>query len=69
MFSQHYQYLLLLSGPIATLQAAVPRITALDSEWCYNSTCKFKLVSFCSLLYDNEALLQQYTYVTVYMWV
>ena len=32
MFDQHYQYLLLLSGPLASLQATVPKMTPMDGE-------------------------------------
>ena len=34
MFDQHYQYLLLLSGPLASLQATVPKMTPMDGKHC-----------------------------------
>ena len=35
MFNQHYQYLVLLSGPLASLQATVPKMTPMDGELCF----------------------------------
>ena len=32
MFDVHYRFLLLLSGPMATLQAAVPKMLSQDGE-------------------------------------
>lgn len=32
MFEQHYQYLVLLSGPLPSLQAALPKMTPMDGE-------------------------------------
>ena len=42
MFNQHYKFLVLLSGPLASLQATVPKMTPMDGKhydiqllWCY----------------------------------
>lgn len=35
MFDQHYQYLVLLAGPLASLQATVPKMTPMDGNTCY----------------------------------
>ena len=35
MFDQHYKFLVLLSGPLASLQATVPKMTPMDGK-CWN---------------------------------
>lgn len=32
MFDQHYRYMVLLSGPLSSLQAAVPKMTPMDGK-------------------------------------
>ena len=32
MFNQHYKFLVLLSGPLASLQATVPKMTPMDGK-------------------------------------
>ena len=33
MFDQHYKFLVLLSGPLASLQATVPKMTPMDGMY------------------------------------
>ena len=52
MFDRHYPYLLLLSGPLASLQATVPKMTPMDGKLC---------------LWYLTALTNNHNYITVFI--
>lgn len=54
MFDQNYTFLVLLSGPLASLQATVPKMTPMDGKYCnYCTIINMLLLCICSAPEEN----------------